>query len=209
MTAVTKVDLRKQLKHLYGASPKKPTIVDIPEMNFLMIDGQGDPNTSQEFQEAVEALYGLSYTLKFMIKGGPQAIDYPVMALEGLWWADDMRDFATGNKSSWKWTMMIMQPEWVTPDLVADASGELDRRKSPPALPKVRFEAFHEGLSSQVMYIGPYSDEGPAIIALHEFALESGYELSGKHHEIYIGDPRRAKPEKLKTIIRQPIRSPA
>lgn len=201
-----KIDLKKELKHLYGASRKEAVIVDVPEMNFLTIDGAGDPNTSQEFKDAIEALYGVSYTLKFMIKQGETAVDYGVPPLEGLWWADDMAVFSTGEKDKWKWTVMIMQPEYVTEDLFDKAVQQVEKKKNPPALSKIKFEGYHEGLSAQVMHLGPYSEEGPTIQKLHDFIKEKGYELRGKHHEIYLSDPRRSAPEKLKTIIRQPVK---
>ncbi len=201
-----KIDLRKALKHLYKPSAKKPEIVDVAEMNFLMIDGEGGPNTSEAFQDAVGALYAASYTLKFTFKQGDPPIDWTVMPLEGLWWADDMTEFDISDKSNWKWTLMIVQPGPVTAGAVSDAIEQVQKRKGElSALAQLRFEAFHEGLSAQIMHIGPYSDEGPTIQKLHEFVRESGHELRGKHHEIYMGDPRRSAPEKLKTIIRQPM----
>lgn len=203
-----KIDLKKELKHLYNPSTKEISIVDVPKMNFLMVDGKGDPNTSQEYKEAIEALYTVSYSLKFMIKKGETAIDYVVMPLEGLWWTDDMAQFSTENKGIWKWTAMIMQPEYVTKDLVTKAFEQVEKKKNPPALSKMRFESFHEGLSAQIMHIGPYSAEGPTIKKLHSFIKEKGYEFDGlvqKHHEIYLSDPRRTAPEKMKTVIRQPM----
>ena len=143
-----KIDLKKELKHLYNPSTKEISIVDVPRMNFLMMDGKGDPNTSQEYKEAIEALYAVSYALKFMIKKGGTAIDYVVMPLEGLWWTDDMAQFSTENKGIWKWTAMIMQPEYVTKDLVTKAFEQVEKKKNPPALSKMRFESFHEGLST-------------------------------------------------------------
>jgi len=200
-----KIDYKKELKHLYRASAKKVEIVDVPEMNFLMIDGVGDPNTSQEFQEAVEALFSVSYTLKFMIKKGELEVDYGVLPLEGLWWADDMSQFSTQNKELWIWTLMIMQPAYVTTDLLRDAIEQVKKKKKAAAAPRLHFEAFSEGSSAQVMHIGPFSEEGPTIEKLHQFIEENGFNLSGRHHEIYLSDFRRAAPEKLKTIIRQPI----
>ncbi len=200
-----KKDYKKELKHLYKASVKKAEIVDIPQMNFLMIDGEGDPNTSQEFQDAVEALYGISYTLKFMIKKGELGIDYGVMPLEGLWWVDDMSQFSIESKDEWKWTLMIMQPEYVTTELFAEAFEQVKRKKNLIALSKVRFEAFLEGRAVQIMHIGPFSEEGPTIEKVHNFIKENGFKLSGMHHEIYLSDIRRAAPEKWKTIIRQPF----
>ncbi len=202
------IELRKQFKHLYQPSSKKFSIVDVPPLSFLMIDGVGNPNTSQDFKDALEALYGLSYTLKFGVKlgkYGKQAYDYPVMALEGLWWMDDMREFSPDRKDDWKWTAMIMQPDIVTPDLVELARADLIAKKHPAAATKIRFESFHEGLSAQIMYFGRFADEGPTIQRLHDFIVESGHQVHGKHHEIYLSDPRRTAPEKLKTVIRQPM----
>lgn len=203
---MAKIDLKKELKHLYKPSAKEVVVVDVPEMNFLMIDGSGDPNTAQEYQDAIEALYAVSYALKFMVKKGEAAIDYVVMPLEGLWWTDDMSQFSADNKDIWKWTAMIMQPEYVTKDLVDEALKQVEKRKNPPALSKIRFESFHEGLGVQIMHIGPYAAEAPTIEKMHGFAKEEGYELRGKHHEIYLSDPRRSAPEKMKTAIRQPVR---
>lgn len=200
-----KIDHKKQLKHLYSPSAKKVEIVDVPQMNFLMIDGEGDPNTSKSFSDAIEALYPLSYTLKFMIKKGQMGIDYCVMPLEGLWWADDMSAFTTGNKDAWKWTLMIMQPEVVTPEMVKEAMEEVQRKKKPVSLPLVRFEAFKEGKAAQIMHIGPFSEEGPNIEKVHSFIESNGSHRIGKHHEIYLSDIRRAAPEKWKTIVRQPM----
>ena len=175
-------------------------------MNFLMIDGQGDPNTSQAYADAVEALFGLSYALKFAMKKGLLGIEYGVMPLEGLWWSEDMTSFETGDRSAWLWTMMIMQPEWVTAELVDEVSVELARRKDPAALPLVRFEPFTEGLAAQTMHIGPFSEEPPTIERVHDHIEQSGRERFGKHHEIYLSDIRRADPAKWKTVIRQPMR---
>jgi hypothetical protein len=212
MSTLEKLDLRKQLKHLYNPPSKEVVEVDVPAMNFLLIDGKGDPNTALEYKEAVEALYGLSYTLKFASKKS-LSIDYTVMPLEGLWWMEDMGerygdiDF-TADKNRWLWTMLIMQPDAITPEMVEAARDELRRKKAPSALDKVRFERFHEGLSAQVMHFGPYSAEKPTIDRIHAYIAELG-ELTGKHHEIYLGDPRRTQPEKLRTIIRQPMRKRA
>jgi hypothetical protein len=202
---MTKRDLKKELKHLYIPGARDVTVVDVPAMNFLMIDGEGNPNTSEQFRNAVEALYPLSYTLKFMIKKGKGGVDYGVMPLEGLWWADDMKAFMEADKERWKWTVMIMQPEFVTRTLFTQACGEVQKKKNPPALCRVRFEKFREGRCAQIMYLGPYADEGPTIQRIHAFIKEQGGELAGKHHEIYLGDPHRTAPEKLKTVIRQPF----
>jgi len=201
-----KIDLKKEMKHLYNASTKNPEIVDVPKMNFLMINGEGDPNISERFKGSVEALFPLSYTLKFMVKKSNIQIDYGVMPLEGLWWADDMAAFSMGKKELWKWTVMIMQPEYVTRDLYMEAQEYLKKKKDVLLLPDVRFESFMEGKSAQIMHIGPFSEEGPTIERLHKYIEANGDMLSGKHHEIYLSDLRRTAQEKWKTIIRQPMK---
>jgi hypothetical protein len=200
-----KIDLKKELKALYNPSTKQVTAVEVPKMNFLMVDGSGDPNVSQEYKDAVEALFSLSYTIKFMIKK-TKGVDYAVMPLEGLWWVDDMSKFNVTSKDEWKWTAMIMQPEDVTEYIVVKQIEVLNKKKNLPSLSKIRFEGFHEGLSAQIMYIGAYADEGPTIKMIHEFINNNHGALEGKHHEIYLSDPRRAAKEKLKTIIRQPMK---
>ncbi|MFC1968622.1 GyrI-like domain-containing protein [Chloroflexota bacterium] len=202
-----KVDFKKKLKHLYNPSLKEISLVDVPQMNFVMIDGSGDPNKAQEYQEAIEALYSISYAIKFVIKK-EQEIDYGVMPLEGLWWTDNMSLFTTTNKDIWKWIAMIMQPEYVTPVLFDIALRQVEKKKSLSALSRARFQSFHEGQSAQIMYIGPFSAEGPTIERIHEFAKEHDYTFDGllqKHHEIYLSDFRKTAPDKLKTIIRQPL----
>jgi hypothetical protein len=203
---VTKVDLKKELKHLYGPSAREVSVVDVPRMNYLMIDGEGDPNTSRDYADAIEALYAVSYAIKFKIKKSEGNVDYAVMPLEGLWWTDDMSNFSVEEKDAWKWTAMIMQPEEYVPrELVAPSKSEVQSRKSLPAIQRMRFEAFREGLSAQIMHFGPFSEEGPAIVRIHRCIVERGGELRGEHHEIYLSDLRRTKPERLKTIIRQPF----
>ena len=200
-----KYDLKKQWKHLYGAKSGPIVAVEVPRLTYLMVDGEGDPNTSPAFSEAIEALYSLSYTLKFSLKKSPRAIDYGVMPLEGLWWADDPRAFFEANKSAWKWTAMILQPEFIARREVDDAFEQVRKKKNPAALDRVRFATLEEGPSAQVLYIGAFSEEGPTIQRIHDFIHAAGKELRGKHHEIYLSDPRRTAPEKLKTIIRQPM----
>jgi hypothetical protein len=200
-----KINLRKEMKDLYETSAKKISIVNAPRMNFLMIDGIGDPNTSQSYQEAIEALYGVSYPLKFMVKKGALAIDYGVMPLEGLWWVDDMTQFNVEDKRDWKWKAMMMQPEFISADAVSEAISQVSEKKRLPALADLRFEAFTEGTAAQILHIGPFSEEGPTVEKLHRFIEDQGYVLSGRHHEIYLSDFRRAAPEKLRTIIRQPM----
>jgi hypothetical protein len=203
---MSKIDFKKELKHLYRPSPKEFVVLDVPPMSFLMIDGHGDPNTAQEYQDAVEALYAVSYKLKFTSKK-ELGKDYVVPPLEGLWWAEDMEAFtAARDKSAWDWTMMIMQPEWITQEMVEEAVKQVEK-KGLPALSKLRLETYHEGLAVQVLHIGSYDDEAPAIAKLHnEFIPENSYKEVGKHHEIYLSDPRKVAPEKLKTVLRQPVR---
>jgi len=200
-----KIDYKKELKQFYQPSAKKVEIVDVPRMAFLMVDGKGDPNTSQGFQEAVEVLFVLSYTLKFMIKKGKEGIDYAVMPLEGLWWVDDMTQFSIERRNDWKWTVMIMQPEFVTHDLI-DKAIEQAQKKKRVDFSKVRFERFAEGRSAQILHMGPFSEEGPTVEKIHRFIRENGFTLTGKHHEIYLSDIRKSAPEKWKTIIRQPMK---
>ncbi len=201
-----KVDLRKELKEFYNPPKGKISVVDVQTMNYLMINGSGDPNISQSYKGAVEALFSLSYALKFKIKKGNLVIDYSVMPLEGLWWTQEGRKFDINNKSNWQWTAMIMQPEWITEDLVQETAQEVMKKKSLPAIQHIKFESYLEGQSAQILYIGPYADEGPTIEQIKLFIKEQGGDFNGKHHEIYLNDPSRSSPDKLKTIIRQPFK---
>src|SRR5664279_3270805 len=176
---MSKIDLKKEMKQFYSASVKEPALVEVPPANFLMIDGKGDPNLVPEFKEAIEAIYGVAYTLKFMLKKRGTGPEYSVMPLEGLWWVEDMRLFSSENKDAWFWTLMIMQPEWVSQELFHEAVGEVAGKKKSPALSGIRFEMFREGPAAQIMYVGPYSDEGPTIERLHVFIRGKGNVLSG------------------------------
>jgi hypothetical protein len=203
MVAVLEASSREGL---YKAG-KDPRIIEVPDMVFLMVDGSGDPEGSSEYREALEALFGLSYTLKFSLKK-ERGLQYKVSPLEGLWWADDPADFASDDRRGWRWTSMIAQPDVASEELVHQAAARLAAKKDGPGLERVRLEWFEEGRCAQVMHVGPYDAEGPTIERLHEFIRERGYSFDGrhqKHHEIYLGDPRRAAPDKLKTIIRQPF----
>lgn len=202
MTA-TKVDYRRELRELY-APPREPVLVTVPELAYLMVDGRGDPNTSAQYRLAIEALYIVAFTAKFAVKraGGP---DFGVMPLEGLWWVEGASAFDPEAKSRWSWTAMIMQPDPVTAAIAELACEKAAAEHPLPALERLRFEPFAEGLSAQVLHIGPYAAEGPTIAGLHRYIAEHGYEPTGKHHEIYLGDPRRSAPERLRTIIRQPV----
>jgi hypothetical protein len=199
-----KIDFKKELKQLYNPSAKEISAVDVPAMDFLLVNGEGAP-TSPQYGEAIEALFNVSYTLKFMVKKNI-GVDFAVMPLEGLWWVDDMTKFSPDRKDEWKWTAMIMQPKYVTDNNVKLTIELVKKKKNLPALPKVRFENFKEGLAAQIMYIGPFSAEGPTITKIHTYIQNSRHTLSGKHHEIYLNNPATTKPEKLKTIIRQPMK---
>jgi hypothetical protein len=198
-----KIDFKKELKNLYSPSAKEVSFVEVPDMNFIMIDGEGAP-AGQQYTDAVQTLYPVAYALKFIVKKA-KGVDYGVMPLEGLWWMDDMTQFSTERKDEWKWTAMIMQPKYVTQ---ADFKAALEqvKKKNLPALGKVRFELFHEGKAAQIMHIGPYSAEAPNVQKIHDAIKAAGHQLAGKHHEIYLGDPRKTAPEKLKTVLRQPIK---
>ena len=197
-----KIDLKKEMKQLYKAG-KEPSLVTVPEMKFVAYDGQGDPNTSEEYQKSMEVLYGMAYTIKFMCKELDK--DFVVMPLEGLWWTDDMSDFTMDNKDIWKWTMMIALPDYVDKKMFEEARVKLAARKDLPNLGKGYFLKYKEGLCAQVLHIGPYDDEPPTIEKLHKFIEDTGYKLHKKHKEVYLSSPLRTAPEKLKTIIRQPI----
>jgi hypothetical protein len=203
---MAKIDFKKEWKYLYQPSKKEFQIVDVPDLQFIMVDGHGDPNTAVEYTDAVEALYGVAYKIKFHSKKGGK--DYVVPPLEGLWWAEDMEDFtSTRDKSKWDWTMMIMTPDWITEEDFQLAREEVAAKKDLPALEKVQFKHYQEGLAVQILHIGSYDDEGPILQKMHDDWMPSrNYDFNGKHHEIYLSDPRRVEPAKLKTILRQPIR---
>lgn len=200
-----KIDFKKEFKELYNPTSKEVQIVTVPKLNYLMIDGSGDPNTSQEYKDAIEALFSVSYALKFMIKKEISGVDYGVMPLEGLWWTDNIEEFSMENKGIWKWTSLIMQPDFIEKDLVDRAIEEVKKKKKLASISKVRFKSITEGLVAQIMHIGPYSEEKPTVEKLHNYIESNGYDKTGIHHEIYISDVRRTAPERLKTIIRQPI----
>jgi hypothetical protein len=208
------LDLKKELKAFYQPSAKKPEIMTVPRFQFAMIDGAiekgSEPGKSPSFAEATQALYGISYTLKFMLKKRKvDAVDYPVMALEGLWWVVDGK-FDITVKDNWNYTLMILQPDVISPALFAEGLAEVKRKRGDsPYLSKLRLDHFQEGLSVQMMHIGPYATEPATLKTMLDFAAEQGYRdgvgPTGKHHEIYLGDPRKADPSKLKTVLRHPI----
>ena len=202
---VEKYDIKKAHKELYAPSARSFSLVQVPPLAYLAIDGHGDPNTAPAYTEALEALYSVAYALKFHGKK-ELGQDCVVAPLEGLWWAQDMAAFTAREKASWDWTMMIALPGWAPADLVAPMVRQVAGKKDLPGLPRLCVAELDEGLCVQIMHIGPYDAEGPVLERLHhEFMPEHGLHFNGRHHEIYLGDPRRAAPEKLKTILRQPV----
>ncbi len=200
---MNKIDLKKELKPLYTASAREATLVTAWPLQYLMFNGFGDPDANPDFQAGIEALYTASYTLKFMLKQ-ELAIDWVVPPLEGLWW-QLMADFDPSRRDDWRWTLMLPQPTEVTRELLAQTVAAAQQKKSLPALEKLRLEIYDEGRAAQILHVGPYSEEAATLDRLHAFITEKGFHLCGKHHEIYLSDPRRTAPEKLQTILRQPL----
>ncbi len=199
-----KVDLKRSMRRLYFPPAAQPVLVDVPEMSFLMVDGRGDPN-DPPYADAAEALVTVSFVLKFMVKRLDPDDDYTVMPLESLWWTKDADRFDLDDRSSWRWTAMVVQPSNVTDSLVQRAIADTAAKRRSRALRKIRFERFREGLSAQLMHVGPYADEQVTVEKLHAFIAEHDYPVRGKHHEIYLSDPRRCAPARMKTVIRQPV----
>lgn len=203
---MTNLDMKKTLKHLYAPSAKTVSVVDVPQMAYLMIDGEGNPNTAERYTQAVEALYTLAYAIRAIRKAAGEP--FTVMPLEGLWTLPDQSAtvvaLTEADKDTFTWTLMIVQPEAVTAEAVEQAR-ENARKKKKPLLDAVRFATYDEGEAAQIMHLGPYADEAPTVARLHEHILGNGWQLSGTHHEIYLSDPRKVAPEKMKTIIRQPF----
>jgi hypothetical protein len=203
---MNKLDFKKDLAPLYAPKNTDWELIEIPAMNFLMVDGKGDPNTATEYRDAVAALYGVSYALKFMSKQRLEK-DYGVAPLEGLWWAEDPAAFENARKSEYQWTMMIMQPEWITETMASEAVAATAAKKELPALSKIRFERYDEGRSLQLLHVGSYDDEAPKLKYLHaELMPLHKLTFNGHHHEIYLSDPRKTASSKLKTIVRQPVK---
>ncbi len=199
-----KVDLKRQPGELYRAHAE-PALVEVPAMRFLMIDGHGDPNGSTTFREAVQTLYAVSYGLKFRVRGMDHGIEYGVMPLEGLWWIPNARVWDFEDKSDWDWTLMIMQPDVVTEDLVDEILAETAATHDTVAIERLRFETFAEGTAAQALHTGPWAAERATLERLFEFVRSAGYMPTGKHHEIYLSDPARTDPERLRTIVRHPV----
>lgn len=202
-----KVDYKKEWKDLYTAKTK-PKTVNVPEQKIISIEGKGDPGKSKEYMDAIQTLYPVAFRIKFNAKLSLKK-DYVVMPLEGLWWADNMDDFITEKRDNWKWKMFIVQPDFVTKKMFDDALKTLkEKKKELPSGSKLKFEKIKEGKAAQIMHVGPYNEEGPIIEKLHAFIEDEGGKLKGaqSHHEIYLGDPRKTDPKKLKTILRQPFK---
>ncbi len=199
-------DPKRALKDLYAPKNTTWALVDVPEQQFIAIDGRGNPNTAPEYTRAVEALYAVAYTVKFASKRDGQ--DFVVGPLEGLWWADDPTAFTVSAKDSWQWTMIVSQPDWVTQDMIEEAKATASAKKKLPAIGDVRRLVLHEGPCAQAMHIGSYDDEAPLLAELHDrFMAAHGLDFGGLHHEVYLGDPRKTEPGKLRTVLRQPVRS--
>ena len=199
-----KLDFKVHYKELYGARQGVFHENCVPSLRYLAIDGQGDPSTSAQYVAAIEALYNVSYTLKFLSK--KQGRDYAMGPLEGLWWADDMQSFVEGRRDLWRWTMMIIVPEWSSDGSLDAAKVQVHSKKPDLDLAGISIMELTEGHCVQTLFVGPYADEAPVIAELHQVYLpEHGLVARGRHHEIYLGDPRRGEPNKLKTLLRQPV----
>jgi len=200
-----KVDLKKQIA-AYRAPRGSFEVIEVPPLQYLMVDGHGDPNAAEFYQDAVAAIFGVAYKLKFLSKLELER-DYVVMPLEGLWWAEDMASFTTErDKSRWSWTMMNLIPGWIEPEHVERARGVVRQKNASAALESLRFEQLDEGRCVQTLHIGSYDDEAPVLDEMHHrFIPDAGLRMTGRHHEVYLTDPRRSAPEKLRTILRQPV----
>jgi hypothetical protein len=198
------IDHKDEYDDCYRQSESEVSLVDVPDFDFLAIDGRGDPNTSEAFTDAVETLYPLAYAIRSIIKDEAD-LKYVVMPLEGLWWTDDMATFDVEDKDDWQFRLLIMQPPVVTRDTFERARETVREKKDLPALSKVRYESFEEGLSAQTLHVGPFSEEGPTVERIHRYIEENGYSRRGRHHEIYLSQMGRVPPERMRTILRQPV----
>lgn len=202
----TKIDHKRDLE-CYKAKRDTLGVLTVPDLQYLMIDGHGDPNTAA-FTEATATLYAVAYKLKFASKRYLDR-DYVVMPLEGLWWAEDMGAFANArDKTQWDWTLMIMVPDWITQDMFAAGAAQVALKDRPARLDDLRLETLSEGLCVQALHVGSYDDEAELLRRMHtEFIPDRGLRMTGKHHEIYLSDARKVEPSRLKTILRQPVAS--
>jgi hypothetical protein len=201
------IDFKKQFNELYSARQNKVQIVQVPALNYLAIDGQGDPQSGDSFQASMEALYGVAYAVRSNLKKAPDPVEYIVPPLEGLWWMTDGSRFSVEDRDTWSWTLMIPQPDMVTSDMFEEARVQVQKKKKKlTTVQEIRFDLHEEGLSAQILHAGPYDQEGPTLSALHRYIALNGYHPDGKHHEVYLNDPRRSAPDKLRTILRQPVK---
>ena len=201
-----KVDLSKELKAVYRASSKVPALITVPRLKYLMIDGAGYPETSPDFHPAMEALFSIAYTIKFMFKKGPQQLDFKIMPLEGIWWMKDDAQWDMKRPDDWRWRLASAVPDFVDAAALREAKKQIKKKKDLPSADKLRLKSWKEGDAVQMMHIGPYDKEQAAIDSILAFTADNGYAVNGRHHEIYFSDPRRVAPEKLKTIIRFPVK---
>ena len=200
-----KIDFKRSLD-AYQARSGQFRCVQVPDLQYVMIDGHGDPNTSSDYTEAIAALYPVAYKLKFASKRD-LGRDYVVMPLEGLWWADDMDSFtAWRDKSQWDWTLMIMVPDWIDQHLFDTAVEQVGAKHRAARHEDIRLELLSEGRCVQTLHVGSFDDEADVLARMHhEFISDNGLRMVGKHHEIYLSDFRKVAPEKLRTILRQPV----
>ncbi len=200
-----KVDLRRTLD-AYSARRGQLRVVDVPDLQYLALDGHGDPNTSRAFAEAVSSLYPVAYRLKFASKAD-LGRDYVVPPLEGLWWAEDMELFTSArDKARWSWTLLILVPGWLDEAMVDRAVRQCGAKDPPPRLQDVRLRSLSEGRCVQTLHVGSFDDEAEVLARLHAYVAENGFALAGLHHEVYLSDLRRVAPERQRTILRQPVR---
>jgi hypothetical protein len=203
---MNKIDFKKAQPELYRPSATDFMLIDVPDMQFVMVDGEGNPNTAPSYKKAIEWLFPVSYAMKFAAKSSLEK-DYVVPPLEGLWWADDLTDFVARRKDRWRWTMMMLAPDILTSAMFSAAVEKTEKKLGTPP-ESLRIGTYKEGLSLQILHIGSYDDEGPTLARLHNEVMPSnGFEFNGKHHEIYLSDARRTDPAKLKTILRQPVKA--
>lgn len=203
---MARYDVKRELGQCYAPRNTDWALVEVPGQQFIAVDGAGDPNTSGEYVRAVEALYGVAYTIKFRSKND-LGRDFVVGPLEGLWWSDRPEVFITRDKDAWSWRMLISQPDWITEGLIDEAKTAAQKKKGLPTIGEVRRETLEEGTCAQLLHVGPYDDEGPVLARLHdEYLAANNLRMTGHHHEIYLSDPRRTEPARLKTILRQPVR---
>lgn len=206
MAEKTKIDFKTEYKNLYKPTNKIWEQITVPTLSFLTLSGKGDPNTSKIYAESVQTLYAVSYAIKFLSKN-TLGKDYVVGPLEGLWWADDPDDFKIGNKDRWQWTMMILKPDWIDQNTVEEMCSATSTKKQLPLAKHIKVLTCAEGLCAQMLHVGPYSEEKPKLAYLHDvYMKENNLDFNGKHHEIYLSDPRKTEANKLKTVLRQPLK---